>query len=644
MITPDGIQILVYDIEVFPNFFLASFYDGTKKGWTQFREHQIHDLVSFLRNKDMVLAGYNNFGYDDVIMKWLCANADATTKDIYALSKSIITDGRGNNAIFRIQYSPAPWAYSLDVFQYFNKRGSLKEWECKEQLPRVVESPCDFDKPLPAAEIPKIIDYCRNDVQATYHLLKKNMHLVKVRHDLDEIYGLGNRVYVVGDAGVAQMVFMSLHSERSGEWITKTREKAAHNPDNKAREWAMTALVSKRVKYVSAPFKQMLREFLATSATGDKTGTKWSLDSVYKKSITLADREYQLGVGGLHTVDGPGVFRSTKTHAIIDLDVASYYPSLIIEEGLYPAHLGPAFVEDMRKLRDSRIEAKHGEKAAKARGDEAEQKRCKGINEALKIVINSTFGKLNDAYSPLRSIPDAMRVTVNGQLMLLMLIEKLGLAKMVILSANTDGVTIFMSRKSRVDLDRVKKEWETATGHELEEAEYSIYARRDVNAYLAMKTDGEVKRKGAFTPYPLTGKWDGIIVKEAAARYFSKGIDPAVTINDPTAKPEDFLYYQRVKNGGHIYLGTKIIGRIARWYVATEGPIMKRQDPNGKRSKVPHGESAALAMDVSSWKDFGVPEDLDRQHYITEAWRLINSSKEKADGTSAVADTDEEDQ
>lgn len=642
MLTLDGARVLVYDIEVFPNFFYASFWDLGKKWWS-FRENQIEELIEFISDKDLVLGGFNNFSYDDTVLKWLVANLHATPRDIFKLSMSIIKEGRNNKTLFKIQYGACPWRHSLDVFQFFNKRGSLKEWECKEQLPRVVESPCDFEKDLPAKEIPKIIDYCKNDVFATGHLLKKNWHLVQIRADIKDLYDLTDRVFVVGEAGIAQSVFMSLHEKRTGEWITKTRENASLASDNKSRVWPMDEIISERVKFSTPQYKSFLETMRATKVKGDERGVRWNLDARYNKQQKLGSRVYKLGVGGLHTVDGPGVFAADKDVAIVDLDVESYYPSIIIEEGLYPTQLGPEFVDDIRTLRDERLRAKHGQKAAHDAGDKTAEAKHKKVNAALKIVINSTFGKLNDAYSPLRSIPSALRVTINGQLMLLMLIEKLEVAGAEILSSNTDGVTIRWNRKQlEKQLPAVIASWEKQTKHKLERADFKRYCRRDVNAYLALKENGEVKRKGAFTPYPDTGKWDGIIVKQAAEAYLLRGIDPKKTV--ATGKPVDFLYYQRVKNGGSIYWGEELVGKIARWYVAKNGETIRRENPDGSRDKIPNGENAQLAMDVRDWADFGAPSDLNHEHYVRAAWKLINSTKEKSRGTADLDDADEEDQ
>lgn len=625
LVTHSGLKVWTFDIEVFPNFFMAHFRHGEKRHHT-FIVHKKRDdraaLFKFLRDSGKVFAGYNNFGYDEIIIKWMLSHPECTTQEIYECSKLLIESPRTPDNLFRLQYGKAPWAYSIDLFQLLNKKGSLKEWMCREGAIKVVESAASFTEDLPDHLVEQVINYCINDTYETQRILAKNWHLVIIRDGLDRTYNLGSRVYVQGDAGLAQAVFMKLHKDRSSEWASKVRDKAAVTSDNKSRKWQLSELISPRVKFTTVEFKQMLETVREAYVVGDKTGTKWQFeDKNIAAAWELGDKAYKLGVGGLHSVDGPAVFTSSETHPIIDLDVTSYYPSIIIEENLYPEQIGPYFVDDMRGLRDTRVKAKET-------GD-------KLTNEMLKIVINSTFGKLNDAHSPLRSIPNAMRVTVNGQLELLMLVEMLHVKGATILSTNTDGVTIRWHKNNvRDELPIIIDKWQKATGHALEKAYFSKYCRRDVNSYIALKPPdkknpaGEVKYKGDFNPYPLTGKWDGFVIKAACEKLLLHNIPPLETVR-ACKKATDFLFYQRVQNGGHVLYGEEHLGKIVRWYVSTKGKQLYRFNPNETRAKIPSGANAMLAMDITDWDVFGIPEDVDYEYYAAQAVELANSTRKK---------------
>jgi hypothetical protein len=615
---PGEDNIWVYDLEVFPNFFLATAWTGEG---IFISTNMPGEFARWLSDKSRVLVGFNNFEYDDVLARYIHANPACSTEDIYNLSGKIIKE-KNNKIVFKLKYAKTPWAFSVDVFQLLNKRGALKEWECRMGSDRVVESAYSFEKPLPESGIPQICDYCINDVRETHRLAEKNWHLATLRADLIEQYALGTRPYVLSEAGVAQHVFMTLNQQRTEQYVGRVREAAKANPDNTKRHWQASDIIFPLVKFKTEPYKEMLETLTAASpfVAGDSRGISWKLRAPeFKKPYQLGGKKYQLGVGGLHTVDGPGKFYSDATHRIIDLDVESYYPAIIIEHKLAPRHLGQSFVKDFFAIRAKRLEAKHS-------GN-------KKINEALKIVINSTFGKLNDEYSPLRSIPDALRVTINGQLMLLMLAESLEMAGFEILSANTDGITIRAKRGPDCDkkLGAVISAWEKATKFKLEQTEYQRYIRRDVNAYLALKMDGKIKSKGCFTPQPDKGKWDGMIVKTAAQNYLMKDIDPRDTVY-ACHDARQFLYYQRVGNGGSAYLGQKKIGKTIRWYVAKKGQLVARVNPPGSKTagaSIPNGGDAKLALDITDWDLYGVPPDLNRDYYAQEAWELINTTSPK---------------
>lgn len=600
--------MVVVDLETYPNWFCVVASDGERNATYSSSRGNLPKLAKLLASKNIVIAGFNNFAYDDILLRAVIADPSTTPEHVNRLSSRVIDpqDESDERANFQARYAQTPWAYSIDVFQLLNGRGSLKEHACRANARDVGETPFAFGQPLPPAGIPAVERYCALDVANTAARLADLWPLVSLREKLSDTFNLGDRVYVLSEQGLAQATFLKLHSSRSGEYVRQVREASMAHRDNLTPTWAVAKLISPKVAFHTTPFRDVLAGLAAgTVSRLDGIGAKWVLqtqglpDSLV---VDLVGRRFQLGVGGLHSIDAPGIFHSTPASRVIDLDVTSYYPSIIIGDRVFPAHLGPAFVDDMRRIRDMRI-------AAKKAGD-------KSTADALKIVTNATFGKLNDVYSPLRSVPSALRVTVNGQLYLLMLIEALADAGFAILSANTDGVTI------RADtsllpfrLESVIAAWQTTTGLTLERTDYRMYARRDVNSYVAI-SGNKLKLKGAFQPE--TGKGDGVIVKRAAVAYLTKGIPIAHTVRN--ARVEELVFYQRCKNGGTLYHGETAIGRLARWYASVEGPSIRRRNPNQSWATVPHGHRSSLIMNLD---DIGC--DIDFDHYEKEAAALVES-------------------
>ena len=619
---PGDKRVLIVDLETYPNWFCVGVSDGDRrKTFASHRPSEIAKLAAHLKNKSIVVAGFNNFKYDDIILRAICGNPAITPDKVRALSNRIIDpqDRDDEEANFAATYSDTPWGYSIDVFQLLNGNGSLKEDACRSHAQDVGETPYDFGDSLPVDGFAAVERYCLMDVANTEHKLVHLWPLVTMRATLDQRFGLGARVYCLSEQGIAQATFLKLHRDRTGSYSAQIREACKTNPDNKQGAWAVSHIVNNKVQYHTAPFKAMFKALMAGELIAlDPHLAKWELRCAglpITLQIPLAGHSFQLGVGGLHSIDKPGIFRSTATEKIIDLDVTSYYPSIIINDRLHPKHLGLSFADDMRTLRDQRV-------AAKKAGDKA-------VANALKIVVNATFGKLNDVWSPLRSVPDAMRVTLNGQLYLLMLIEQLHVVGARILSANTDGVTIAWRGDESV-LKMAIKAWENATGFELERKDYSVYARRDVNCYAAASKDG-VKVKGAFfllpgqggddlkiLEGPDMGKGDGLIIKRAALAYLINGTPICKTVR--SCKPEELMFYQRCKNGGTLYHGDQPIGRLARWYASISGAAIRRKNPNGSFATLQHARQASLLMNLD---DIGC--DIDFNHYENEAAALVES-------------------
>ena len=618
---PGDKRLLVIDTESYPNWFCISVTNGeARKTFASHRHGEIMRLAQALNDKNLVVAGFNNKAYDDIILRAIVARPGITPELVNRLSARIIDpqDKAEEDANFRDTYAPVPWAYSIDVFQLLNGKGSLKEHACRSNALDVGETPYEFGRPLPAHGYAAVEKYCGLDVTNTAEKLVALWPLVKLREKLTDMFDIGDRIYGLSEQGIAQATFLKLHRDRSGQYAAEIRKACQESPENLAPVWDTSAIVSKRVQYHTKPFQKMLEMVLCSKLRRlDDHGAKWELETLLPEDLVqnLAGCRFQLGVGGLHSIDKPGIFRSTLSNRIIDLDVTSYYPSIIINERLFPAHIGPGFVDDMRKLRDMRV-------AAKKAGDTI-------TADALKIVINATFGKLNDVWSPLRSVPNAMRVTLNGQLFLLMLVELLDQAGFQVISANTDGVTFIERRgKAKMALDSVIGDWERATGLNLERTDYSVYARRDVNSYVAMSPHpvkcpcgcegkkSKIKTKGAF--HPDTGKGDGLIVKRAAVAFLTKGTPIAKTVR--AAKLEELIYYQRCKNGGTLVHGEKPIGKLARWYASIDGAPIRRINPNGTKALIPNGHKATLVMSTDD-----VGPDIDFDHYIAEAEALVAS-------------------
>jgi hypothetical protein len=312
-----------------------------------------------------------------------------------------------------------------------------------------------------------------------------------------------------------------------------------------------------------------------------------------------------MGIGGLHSTESGVVHLADADHEIEDIDVASYYPALIIETGIVPPAIGPVFQEIYRGWRDERLVAKRAGDKKKA--------------NSLKTVLNGTFGKLGSKWSIFYAPSEFIQVTITGQLALLMLIEMLEMNGIRVVSANTDGIVIVCHKNMLWLRDSIVKWWEGVTGFETEAANYRALCSRDINNYVAIKTDGEVKLKGAYArPVPVATSWpnpSGEVCIDAVVDFLAKGTPIPDTVR-ACRDVKKFVHIRRVKGGG-IWNG-EFLGKAVRWYYsndATAATIYYKVNGN----KVAGSDGCRPMMELVD----ELPTDIDYDRYIADARAML---------------------
>jgi hypothetical protein len=349
--------------------------------------------------------------------------------------------------------------------------------------------------------------------------------------------------------------------------------------------------------------------------------------TAFKECLHYAGLTFNLGVGGIHTQDNPGIFESTENQTIIDCDVTSFYPNIVLLNEIKPQHLDYKFLEIFKGLIKERIEAK-------ARGD-------KVTADILKISVNAVFGKLGNPDYWLYDMWAFYSVTISGQLYLLSLVEYLTLNGIEVISANTDGVTCRV-RKDQEDLYyRTCKRWEERTGFSLEFTKYKKYVRRDVNNYVALKEDGKLKRKGIFETKNdislyrrLMKSYTPDIIPQSLTNYliYNKPVEQTLS---QSSNIFDFLMSQRIGKTFEVILrkGNKeeVQQRVNRYYACPNGGTLLKRDRviKGKDSvlreiSILSGVQVQLANDIDKkrpFKDYGV----DLNWYQSEIEKIIRT-------------------
>lgn len=321
------------------------------------------------------------------------------------------------------------------------------------------------------------------------------------------------------------------------------------------------------------------------------------------RKVTINESTYKLGIGGLHSTEKAAAHVADDDWMLIDRDVASYYPAIIIETGLYPQHLGKHFLHIYKDIRSQRL-------AAKKAGRKAE-------SDTFKIILNGVFGKFGNPYSVLYAPDLLMQVTITGQLALLMLVEAIEQHDCIkVVSGNTDGIVIKCRKDAYDYLLTVLQWWEKTTGFETEEARYKALYSASVNSYIAIKEGGGVKLKGDFAePEPVASSWPSPtnqVCVQAVCAYLEHGTDIEFFIRSC----RDIRYFVSVQKvaGGATWHG-QFVGKTVRWVYTTENPapmFYRKANAHGTHNKVANSDGCRPMMELPD--EF--PDDLDYDRYV----------------------------
>lgn len=609
-------MLWIFDVESYSNFFSVIFKNPKTKEIRTFvlfgDRNDIDELHMFVNDTRKWLVGYNSFNFDNQILKYICRNhfeltmssVDIATKNINDLVIRIIEDDVSDFK-YRLPFQ------GLDLMKIGFYRKSLKLIGVGLKWPKLQELPYEPGALIEPDQVDTLLEYNLNDVLITEQLYFHLENNIKLRFNIAKRYGVN--VYTESDSGIANRLLEKFHSEATGlhikdfKWLRTARKYIPFNQ-----------VVFDEIHFHTNTFDKLLEEV--------KDFVYYQEQPFFSKSVMFDGIKYKMGVGGLHSVDKGAKFTETDDEYLIDADIGSFYPATLINNQLSPAHLGPKFLKNFITLRDDRIIAK--------------KKKDMTPAEGLKIVLNSAIGKtLNKdhwLYDPIVNL----RVTVNGQLYLLMLIERLALADLHTISANTDGITVIVPKTRLEEYNSICKNWENETRYELEYTYYTLYARRDVNNYIAIKPNGSVKTKGIFTKDaptkfsngtdPLTKGFDKPIVSIAIYEYLVNDIPIEETIRNHTdiydfciSKKIDNKFtneFHYIKDGKHI---TETLQKSVRYYVSKAGGTLLKVDK--EIGKVFNYESGKTVTMFNDYFEREMPQyDLDYAYYIHHVQKVLD--------------------
>lgn len=544
------------DVECYRNYFLICFKSNNKIRTYELYDNSNLDLneIKLIMNKYLTI-GFNSLNYDLPMISYALSGAD--NSDLKKLSDELVLSEKKSWEIvtdFGVK-KYIKWDH-IDLFEPSPAvMISLKMYGARMHTKKLQDLPIEPDELIKDHERDIIKQYCINDIQITEDLYKQIKDRIDLRQIMNERQNQTDDVIDFrskSDAQIAEAIF------RKSLGINK---KVINKIDT---DFVYKYKAPDYIKFINNDLIRLKTKIEAIDFKCDHYGRLILNDDIAKK-INIGDSTYTIGIGGLHSNEKNRATIKSENEFLIDIDVVSYYPTIIINNKYFPPQLGERFLQYYKYFYDERIKAKK-------EGD-------KNKSESYKIILNGSFGKFGSIYSCLYSPSLLLHTTITGQLTLLMLIERIErMGKSRVISANTDGLTIKGDILNCALLQWVLNEWQEETGYKLDGINYKAIYHESVNTYIGIKEDGSLKTKGIYADNGLSKHPITKVCIDAVINYLKDNISIEDTIYNPNNKITDFISIRKVKGGG-IYKD-EYLGKVVRWYYSTDGDTIRYKNNN----------------------------------------------------------------
>ena len=544
---------------------------------------------------------------------------------------------------------------------FYNKDYRYKDMTY-DQINQLIDK---WDRYVIPEWITNIMHYNLNDVFIVCEMIRLYIDEVRLRYNISKAYGVD--VLSSSRSNIADNLFVKFYSEFSGlaesQWRGRKTERTAMSfkrvifPFIKFKTKELQELLEEMKKVVIYSIgKKALKEIapkypeLKYLKTNNESG--WF-------EVKINNLIYTIATGGLHSQDIPRELKSKlifiddwklsdckeggskeedapsiwdvitdNSYIYVHWDIASFYPSIMDVYKIAPAHMNEGvFVKLIHWLKETRVTAKHSKE------DYIDGIPKDVLAQVLKIVINSIYGKLGFEKGDICDRLAVLKVTINGQLMIMMLCESLELAGIEVVSANTDGIVVKLHKKNKAKFEEIADEWKRLTKLDADSEEYKCYINRDINNYVIEELNGKVSYKGALHPtmyaVDLQKGYDMPIVAKAVVDYFLNDKPILETLYE-CKNILDFCKTQNVGRQFHVEftVGTKreILQKNVRFYVTNKGGVIEKvNDNSGDRSGLCAGKQVTI---LNTLDDKRIEyRNINYSYYYQEALKIIDPIK-----------------
>lgn len=596
----------IFDVEFYPNYFEVGFKEFGKDNYHFFEiNDKVNDrekLIKFLAKKH-ILIGFNSIHYDNLMLNCVIKHKYNLLHQLQKLNDAIISDDFTYKQTYKFKKFES---VDIDLYSYWSrmlrisKKISLKGLMVQLNMPTIQELPYKPSDYLSYEQMELVKQYNVNDLQGTEKLCKAMEKDIKLRFNIKKERGFN--CYSWDAIKLASEELLQSYVDQTGKNPKEIRNLRFEKP---------TLYIKDLLREINFDFKtETFKNLLDNLNNSVDTFKEKVLFNCKNTNILLS-----YGKGGIHSVNKNQVFKTTEDKQLLTSDVASLYPTLIIN---YKLIRFPEVLKRYSEIKAERLLAKHG--------------KLKGKNNELynlfyKLVLNGVSGLLDNEHSWLYYPEGALKLRLIGQLLLTKLIEKAALADFEVVSANTDGIEVLVEHNRREEYEELVKKVEALFDVEFEHENYKRIYYWSVNDYIAIITDDYAKEKGLMVNNPvLSNSVDYLIIPKALRTYFMNGTPIEKTIKN---EKDIFLFCAAPKAAKTFtvwWKGEKQ-QRLNRFFVSKSGAYLYKQ----KEGENPHNMLKGYTVELlNRCTDTNAHNyDINYGFYISKCKELIDQVEPK---------------
>tara|TARA_R110000851_G_scaffold96345_7_gene209061 strand:- start:8229 stop:10220 length:1992 start_codon:yes stop_codon:yes gene_type:complete len=621
--------------------------------------NDLKEFIEFLKEniqKNEWHISYNGLAFDaqvthyilDNYKNWIDLDDAAIANLIYKYAQSCIIKSRNKD----FQDYPL-WKMKIgqvDLFKLHHwdnpaKRSSLKWIQYSMDWENILEMPIHHETEIHTqSQLDTVLEYCINDVRSTKEIFNKSKSQIKLRQELTKQYDIN--LFSASEPRISKELFSYYLCKKLNIQKREIKNMRTYRDIIKVKD-----IILPYISFKSATLQNLLNRFKSLELNPE------SLKGSFKYAIDYMNVNTHFGLGGVHGAVSSGIYKSDGDYVIMSSDVTSFYPNLVIKNSWSPGHFPSKefcdqyewFFEERKKIPKSNP-----------------------MNYVYKIILNSTFGLSNDANSFFYDPELCMRITVNGQLSLMMLYEMImeNIPEATALMQNTDGVEVKIPRNMVDKYMEICEKWEKITNLNLEHDKYQRLIIGDVNNYIGVNYYKEVdlstwrkikesnphymfkvkNSKFLYAPIKIKGRFNfhelalhknksKLIIKKAIFHYFVHDILPEDYLDDN----KNILDYciggkskgnwkqvaKKIKDGK---LVTDNLQKINRYYISTSGvKIVKVNNQDDREIQLESGKWLQTTFNKiqikPKWEDYNIDKSYYMRGIESEINNILNVNK-----------------